>query len=124
MIKQIGFIFLAACWMVLLSASPCYLLDNRTPAGIDDLLDDPFLVLRSKVNGPASSMDWQKSWMAWSALESNPSDEVLSSSHEDLATVFQAIPEESATLIVTSPSLYYDCKPIFHYIMIASLSSS
>jgi hypothetical protein len=55
--------------MSYLVATPYLHLDNQTPASLDDALDDPFLIIRTKAEGPQVPMKWEKSWQIWAQLD-------------------------------------------------------
>ncbi len=58
------------CYLTGLTASTYWHLDNRTVASFDEILEDPFLVIRTKTGTHQDSMNWIESWKNWAMLES------------------------------------------------------
>ena len=70
MLKTLSITLLSICWICGLVASSYLHLDNQTTASLDDVLDDPLLVMRTKDGGPGESMDWNRSCQRWAEIES------------------------------------------------------
>lgn len=80
-------------------------LDNATPAGYDEIADDPFIAIRTKVTGKYGKMDVKDSWENFSHFE------VLSpvSSHEI------TFPDDTSDISEIQYDLYPGEKIVYHY---------
>lgn len=92
-------------------------LDNQMVAASDDLMDDPFLVLRSKHNRSAKEYDLQKSWEELARFEiiSNP---LLPVAIQQQETNLVVQPRDSETIascveVLNTPSVFDFCTPNF-----------
>jgi hypothetical protein len=110
MLKILCLILLFFCRAYCLPTTSYLHLDNQTTATLDDVLDDPFLVIRTKAGGPQEAMDWVRSWQAWAELELK--DEFPSSAKE--TSFFEILKNnESPRPKVIAQPCCDDAKPYF-----------
>ncbi len=95
-----------------LSANFYLHLDNHTPASMQDLLDDPFLVLRTKCQKRTEKMDFNHSCEKWADL-SLINLSIDEGTLDEEKTDF--IESEHISISLLDPQPFFDyCKPCFH----------
>lgn len=110
MINFFSFTLFFLCLINICIANTYIHLDNQTSASLDDVLEDPFLVIRTKCGKPNESMDWQRNWQIWAQLASKMS--FLPSRDESIFNDSFAV-KGSAILKVTAPHCFDHHKPQF-----------
>lgn len=74
MLKLLNLIFCFTLCCLKCDAFPYYLqLDNQTAAVSGDLVEDPFLVIRTKQGSFQDRMDWGHSWQVWAEFDTQDS---------------------------------------------------
>ncbi len=95
-----------------LSASFYLHLDNQTPASVEDLLDDPFLVLRTKCQKQTEKMDFKRSSEKWADLDIANS---LIDERSEVEEKSDFIESEHISVSLLDPQPFFDyCKLCFH----------
>ncbi|WP_068469548.1 fibronectin type III domain-containing protein [Candidatus Protochlamydia phocaeensis] len=69
--KKLSFLLSACLYAACAFASPYLHLDNRTPATLEDLLDDPFLALRVKSGEIQEEHNFTHAWEAFARMQRN-----------------------------------------------------
>lgn len=110
MFKIVCSTFLSIFCFCFLPAHPYFQLDNKTPADFDDVLDDPFLVIRSKIGGPHTPMNWESSWKSWAEIESRTD---LSLPPQEHCYFAPFILKKTGTLEVSAQPIFDHIKPSF-----------
>jgi hypothetical protein len=122
MLKKLGLmcVFFFLCQS--LTAS-CYLhLDNQTEASQDELLDDPFLILRTKCPNRTKRMSFTQSWQSMAYLMSGETIH-LHDQDERPNKEIAFIDEVGSATSLLNPSCVFDhAKPVFHLTTAENLS--